>query len=370
METKNFDITKSLEEVRTEKTASERREDENEFESVQQMAAGDLLDQLEIVQENTSVEEGKEKEERVRTAQNKAALNWLGTETRSQYGAIEDPTLVLIAQSHRSGTPMTGRVTGIEPKRKGRPFDVAIVQVGEYKVLIPTPWFVKPVKENATFCKEELLRRMALRRMNAEVNFIVDRYDEKAKVVVGNRLKAMEKLSKYYYLGKDALGSYRVNEGQIVKGRVVAVIPGGIFVDVLGIEISIPNEELFYRRIYDARTKYAAGDVVDVKILSIDRTDPSDIKVKGSVKQTKENPKDKGILRYEEGSLYQGEVSNVSKDGVFIILGDDMDIFCKFPNHGKVPVRGSKVTVKVTVKDTEKKRLWGTIIHVAPLREG
>ena len=45
---------------------------------------------------------------------------------------------------------------------------------------------------------------------------------EKAKVAVGNRLKAMEKISKYYYLGKDALGSYRVNEGQIVKGRVVA----------------------------------------------------------------------------------------------------------------------------------------------------
>ena len=47
---------------------------------------------------------------------------------------------------------------------------------------------------------------------------------------------------------------YRVNEGQTVKGRVVAVIPSGIFVDVLGIEISISNEELFYRRIYDART--------------------------------------------------------------------------------------------------------------------
>ena len=47
-----------------------------------------------------------------------------------------------------------------------------------------------------------------------------------------------------------------------------------------------------------------------------------------------------------------------------------MDIFCKFPNHGKVPVRRSKVTVKVTKKDTEKKRLWGTIIHIAPLREG
>lgn len=60
---------------------------------------------------------------------------------------------------------------------------------------------------------------------------------------------------------------YRVNEGQTVKGRVVAVIPGGIFVDVLGIEISIPNEELFYSRIYDARSKYTAGDVVDVKIL-------------------------------------------------------------------------------------------------------
>ena len=106
------------------------------------------------------------------------------------------------------------------------------------------------------------------------------------------------------------------------------------------------------------------------KVGSIDRSEPADIKVKGSVKQTKENPKDKGILRYEQGSLYQGTVANVSTDGVFVILGEDMDIFCKFPNHGKVPVRGSKVTVKVTMKDAEKKRLWGTIIHVAPMREG
>ena len=350
-------------------TAEERREEENEFESVQQMAAGDLLDQVKIEKEKVSVAEKASSEDVIKAQPSRSVQNWLGEESRSQYGAIEDPNLVLIAQSYRSETPMTGRVTGIEPKRSGRPFDVAIVQVGEYKILIPTPWFVKPVRENASFSREDLLRRMTLRRMNAEVNFIIDRYDEKAKVAIGNRLKAMEKLSKYYYLGKDALGSYRVNEGQTVKGRVVAVIPGGIFVDVLGVEISIPNEELFYRRIYDARTKYTAGDVVDVKILSIDRSDPTDIKVKGSVKQTKENPKDKGILRYEEGSLYQGEVANVSTDGVFVILGDDMDIFCKFPNHGKVPVRGSKVTVKVTVKDMEKKRLWGTIIHVSPLRE-
>ncbi len=366
METKNLDLMEENKEL----TAEERREEENEFESVQQMAAGDLLDQVKIEKEKVSVSEKASSEESLKAQPSRSVQNWLGEESRSQYGAIEDPNLVLIAQSHRSGTPMTGRVTGIEPKRSGRPFDVAIVQVGEYKILIPTPWFVKPVRENASFSKEDLLRRMTLRRMNAEVNFIIDRYDEKAKVAIGNRLKAMEKLSKYYYLGKDSLGSYRVNEGQIVKGRVVAVIPGGIFVDVLGIEISIPNEELFYRRIYDARTKYTAGDVVDVKILSIDRLDSSEIKVKGSVKQTKENPKDKGIFRYEEGSLYQGEVANVSTDGVFVILGDDMDIFCKFPNHGKVPVRGSKVTVKVTVKDMEKKRLWGTIIHVAPLREG
>lgn len=365
METKNLELMKENKEL----TAEERREEENEFESVQQMAAGDLLDQVKIEKEIVSVKRETSSEDAIKAQPSRSVQNWLGEESRSQYGAIEDPNLVLIAQSYRSETPMTGRVTGIEPKRSGRPLDVAIVQVGEYKILIPTPWFVKPVRENASFSKEDLLRRMTLRRMNAEVNFIIDRYDEKAKVAIGNRLKAMEKLSKYYYLGKDSLGSYRVNEGQIVKGRVVAVIPGGIFVDVLGIEISIPNEELFYRRIYDARTKYTAGDVVDVKILSIDRTDPSDIKVKGSVKQTKENPKDKGILRYEEGSLYQGEVANVSTDGVFVILGEDMDIFCKFPNHGKVPVRGSKVTVKVTKKDTEKKRLWGTIIHVAPLRE-
>ena len=365
METKNLDLMEENKEL----TAEERREEENEFESVQQMAAGDLLDQVKIEKEKVSVAEKASSEDVIKAQPSRSVQNWLGEESRSQYGAIEDPNLVLIAQSYRSETPMTGRVTGIEPKRSGRPFDVAIVQVGEYKILIPTPWFVKPVRENASFSREDLLRRMTLRRMNAEVNFIIDRYDEKAKVAIGNRLKAMEKLSKYYYLGKDALGSYRVNEGQTVKGRVVAVIPGGIFVDVLGVEISIPNEELFYRRIYDARTKYTAGDVVDVKILSIDRSDPTDIKVKGSVKQTKENPKDKGILRYEEGSLYQGEVANVSTDGVFVILGDDMDIFCKFPNHGKVPVRGSKVTVKVTVKDMEKKRLWGTIIHVSPLRE-
>ena len=366
MDTKNLNETERKE---LQLTAEERREEENEFESVQKMAAGDLLDKVNIEKEKVSVTNREPVQESTKSQSNRSVQNWLGEDSRSQYGAIEDPNLVLIAQSYRSETPMTGRVTGIEPKRSGRPFDVAIVQVGDYKVLIPTPWFVKPVKESANFSKEDQLRRMTLRRMNAEVNFIVDRYDEKAKVAVGNRLKAMEKISKYYYLGKDALGSYRVNEGQIVKGRVVAVIPGGIFVDVLGIEISIPNEELFYRRIYDARTKYTAGDTVNVKILSIDRSEPADIKVKGSVKQTKENPKVKGILRYEQGSLYQGTVANVSTDGVFVILGDDMDIFCKFPNHGKVPVRGSKVTVKVTVKDTEKKRLWGTIIHVAPMRE-
>ena len=48
MDTKNLSETERNE---LQLTAEERREEENEFESVQQMAAGDLLDQVNIEKE-------------------------------------------------------------------------------------------------------------------------------------------------------------------------------------------------------------------------------------------------------------------------------------------------------------------------------
>ena len=116
----------------------------------------------------------------------------------------------------------------------------------------------------------------------------------------------------------------------------------------------------------DATQNFFVGERTLVKILSIDRNEETgEVKIDASVKQAYENPYDKAMALYNEEDKYTGTVSMIDHNGVFVSLNGGIDVLCKAPERGIIPTKGSIVTVKITIKNEEEKRLFGLITHVA-----
>ena len=144
----------------------------------------------------------------------------------------------------------------------------------------------------------------------------------------------------------------------------MSAIRSGIFVELFGVESYIPAIELRYQRILDCTKVFAPGQRILVKILSLDKSNASDIKITLSAKQTKRNPYDSLTTMYVIGNSYIGTVSIVDVNGVFVALDGGVDCYCPHPPRG-VPVVGSRATVRLYKIDTELKRLSGDIIHAS-----
>ena len=165
----------------------------------------------------------------------------------------------------------------------------------------------------------------------------------------------------------DRDGNNFLYEGICAEARVVSVIRAGIFVDLFGLEVYIPLRELSYQRMLDAQDSFQPGQRILVKILSIDRSDRTRIRVSASIKQAGENPYEKALRRYSVGNRYVGTVSMVDMNGVFVSLDGGIDCLCSYPKRGRPP-RGSRVTVRILGINNESNRIWGAITHIATPR--
>ena len=71
----------------------------------------------------------------------------------------------------------------------------------------------------------------------------------------------------------------QVREGRVVQARVTAVAEKSIRIEVFGVECSVLARDLAWEWICDAHDLYTVGDVILVRIQSIDLSDPSRIRV-------------------------------------------------------------------------------------------
>ncbi len=90
------------------------------------------------------------------------------------------------------------------------------------------------------------------------------------------------------------------------------------------------------------RTAFQPGQRILVKILSIDRSDRTRIRVSASIKQAGENPYEKALRRYSVGNRYVGTVSMVDMNGVFVSLDGGIDCLCSYPKRGAPAQRLSR----------------------------
>ena len=266
--------------------------------------------------------------------------------------------LIDLTESLKADKILTGKVQGIERNFQG--YDsVAVLYHGVFKVVIPVEDMVEKPQNVEERSLEDAYYYLGMRRLGAEVDYVVNSvfYDE--MLAVASRLDAMQIKRKRFYRG--GAGSL-VHEGVRAEARIVSVIRAGIFVDVFGVECFVPLRELSYQRIGNATAQFRTGDRVIVKVLSVDNKDMSNIKIQVSVKQASINPYEFALKKYSVGNRYVGTVSMVDKNGVFVALDGGVDCLCRFPARGR-PMKGANVTVQILGIDEKSNRIWGIITH-------
>ena len=143
--------------------------------------------------------------------------------------------LIDLTESLKADKILTGKVQGIERNFQG--YDsVAVLYHGVFKVVIPVEDMVEKPQNVEERSLEDAYYYLGMRRLGAEVDYVVNSvfYDE--MLAVASRLDAMQIKRKRFYRG--GAGSL-VHEGVRAEARIVSVIRAGIFVDVFGVECGL-----------------------------------------------------------------------------------------------------------------------------------
>lgn len=284
----------------------------------------------------------RRRERRVRPAPVVSIDDRLSVETDAD--KARDAMLDLV-ESLKTRRILSGTVQGIERPGDGAN-SVAVIYHGDFKVLILAEEMVEIPEDTRGRSVSGALHYMLNKRLGAEVDYIVKGIDGEASVAVASRLEAMAAKRREYYFGTDRDGNNLLYNGVCAEARVVSVIRAGIFADVFGVETYIPLRELSYQRMLDASAIYQPGQRILVKLMDIDRSDRSHIRVSASIKRAGENPYERALKRYSVGNRYVGTVSMVDTTGVFVALDGGIDCLCSYPKRGRPP-RGSRVTVRI-----------------------
>lgn len=161
--------------------------------------------------------------------------------------------------------------------------------------------------------------------LGADIDFVVRGIDSKTRSVVASRREAMMRKRQIFYFDLDADGMYRVYEGRIVQARVIAVAEKVIRVEVFGVECSILARDLAWDWIGDAHERFAVGDEVLVRILSVRRESPEDLSIRADVKSTSENTDRDNLQKCRIQGKYAGKVTDVHKGVVYVRLSNGVN---------------------------------------------
>lgn len=153
--------------------------------------------------------------------------------------------------------------------------------------------------------------------------------------------------------------------GAKAKGRVVNVVPYGVFVELeRGIEGLVHISEISWsKRITNPADIFKVNDTVDVMVLNIDKEHE---KISLGIKQTEANPWVGVEERYPVGTKVKGAVRNLTEFGAFVELEEGIDglihvsdmSWTRKINHPKdVLKKGQEVDAVVLMVDQINRKL-------------
>lgn len=121
---------------------------------------------------------------------------------------------------------------------------------------------------------------------------------------------------------KDKLKAYKV--GQKVKGKIVAILPFGLVIDLDGVEGLVFISDVSWEKIEDLSSKFEKGEEVEAQVLGIDEELG---RVNLSIKHMSEDPFGKLAEKYSTDDVVKGTIIEVSDAGVTVKLEGGVEGF-------------------------------------------
>ncbi|HEX4054387.1 MAG TPA: S1 RNA-binding domain-containing protein [Tepidisphaeraceae bacterium] len=161
-------------------------------------------------------------------------------------------------------------------------------------------------------------------------------------------------------------------EGQIRRGTVRSVLDFGAFVDLGGVDGLLHVSEVSFRRVRNPGEVVKVGDVVDVKILKIDRETG---KLSLSLKQARGvDPWGDAGTRYAVGQMVTGRVTKIESFGAFIEVEEGIEgllpiseiSYQRIKSPSEVVKEGDTVRLVVISIDPVARRLAFSLKQAVP----
>lgn len=153
--------------------------------------------------------------------------------------------------------------------------------------------------------------------------------------------------------------------GTITKGKVVNVMPYGVFVEIeRGIEGLLHSSEITWqKKLVNPQEMFKVGDEIQVQIINVDKDSK---RISLSMKQLEENPWLEAGKKYPVASRVKGKVRGFTDYGAFVELDSGLEgmihisdmSWTKKINHPQdVLAKGKDVEVVVLAVDSESRKI-------------
>jgi small subunit ribosomal protein S1 len=151
--------------------------------------------------------------------------------------------------------------------------------------------------------------------------------------------------------------------GQVVEGKLVRKIKGGVVVDLYGVEAFLPGSQIALRQVQNVDA--LLGQTVQVKIIKLNKRRRNIVVSRRAVLEEERDRMKSSILKdLAKEQIREGVVKNITDFGAFVDLGGidgllhitDMS-WGRVSHPSEVCKIGDKVRVKVLNFDPEKERI-------------
>ncbi len=166
---------------------------------------------------------------------------------------------------------------------------------------------IKPVRDNNLSYLE-----------NKEIEFKVIKLDHQRNNIVVSRKAVLE--TEHNAEREEAVKNLK--QGAVVKGVVKHLTNYGAFLGFNGLDGLLHITDIAWKRIRDPSDVLAIGDEVEVKVLNHDKEKG---RISLGLKQMTEDPWERLVERYPEGTRTVGRVTNLTEYGCFVELEESIE---------------------------------------------
>lgn len=276
----------------------------------------------------------------------------------------EDEVWHEIKNSQLTRRILTGKLDGVE--RLENRGVIALATYKDLRIVIPASAMNLQLRESQTRSGLDVLND-AYKRINSmmecEIDFIIKGFDQKKKAILASRVDAMNRKRRTFYMRQDDNGEYMVKEGGVVEARVLAVAEKIIRVEAFGVETVIPNSQLAWEWIGDARDRYEVGDQILIRVNKIDRS-PETFAIEADVRSLTPNTVAENLKKIKVQGKYAGVVTDIYKGIVYVRLNIGVNAIAHSCQDRRKPGKRDTVSMAITHIDNDRNVALGMITRI------